>query len=140
MSSLRAALTDVYIRHGELTPALVVDEARPVDHPLHNRFDWNDSTAAEKYRQVQAAELIRSVKIVYAHKPEKSVRGFMSVQRADDDQVSRSYVPTEEAVANDFTHKLLLAECKREWQAFKAKYDHLAEFAAIVRNGISGAA
>lgn len=50
------------------------------------------------------------------------------------------YVPTEEAVTNDFTRKVLLAECKREWEAFKAKYQHLAEFADIITNKFSGVA
>lgn len=138
--NLRDLLTDIYQRHQELTPELVVDEARPVDHPLHTRFEWDDTTAAEKYRQVQAAELIRSVKIVYRDAPvERSVRGFVNV-RPNTGPNRGVYMPTEEAVADDFTRKLLLAECKREWQAFKAKYEHLAEFADIIKEGLPGAA
>lgn len=135
--NLRDQLQSIYRQRGELTPAIVVDEARPADAPLHDRFEWDDSIAGEKYREVQAAELIRSVKVVYTDQPEeRSVRAFVSVQRDD----HRGYVPTEEAVADDFTRKLLLAECRREWEAFKAKYSSLEEFAAIVNGAAVGAA
>lgn len=44
-----------------LTPANVVDASRPEDAPLHKFFLWDDSAAAEKYRQHQAQGLIRAV-------------------------------------------------------------------------------
>lgn len=136
--NLRDELLAIYTAHKRLTPELVVHEARRVDHPLHGRFEWNDTIAAEKYRREQAADLIRSVKITYSEQPtEKSVRGFVNLR--PNEASSGVYVPTEEAVIDDFTYRLLLAECQREWVAFKAKYDHLAEFADIIR-GTSGAA
>lgn len=139
--SLRDELQCIYARRGELTPAGVVDEARPEGSPLHHRFEWNDGIAGERYRQVQASELIRSVKIIYSDQPvEKSVRGFVSVQRLVDDEARRAYIPTEEALADDFTRALLLAECQREWKTFQSKYGHLKEFAAIVAGAAVGVA
>ena len=44
-----------------LTPANVVDVSRPENAPLHRVFLWDDSAAAEKYRQHQAQGLIRAV-------------------------------------------------------------------------------
>jgi len=48
-------------RDGRLLPADVVNAARPTNSPLHPHFDWDDSSAAEKYRLDQARTLIRSV-------------------------------------------------------------------------------
>jgi len=34
-------------RDGTIIPAVVVDEARPEEAPLHPAFEWRDSVAAE---------------------------------------------------------------------------------------------
>ena len=46
---------------GLLLPQEVLDESRHPDHPLHQNFEWDDSSAAEKYRLDQARALIRCV-------------------------------------------------------------------------------
>lgn len=45
---------------GNLTPDAVVEAARPKAHPLHHRFEWDDSVAGHKYRLDQARALIRT--------------------------------------------------------------------------------
>lgn len=54
----------IYTKHNELTAPLVVDAARPEDAPLHPVFEWDDSIAAERHREHQARNLIRSVQII----------------------------------------------------------------------------
>jgi hypothetical protein len=51
------------LNKGRLTPEGVVREAKDPKSPLHDQFDWNDSTAAHQYRLSQARDLIRSVRI-----------------------------------------------------------------------------
>ena len=51
-------------RYGTLQPAAVVDESRPEEAPLHPVFEWDDATAAEHYREHQATNLIKRVKVV----------------------------------------------------------------------------
>ena len=48
---------------GKLTPELLFEDARNPDSPLHPQFDWDDSTAAEKYRIQQARNLLCSATI-----------------------------------------------------------------------------
>lgn len=43
----------------EVTPRLIVDEAKPVESPLHPHFDWDDASAADKHR-LHEARLLRS--------------------------------------------------------------------------------
>lgn len=50
--------------HGLLHPATVVDESRPEDAPLHPVFEWQDPVAAEHWREHQASQLIRRVRVV----------------------------------------------------------------------------
>ena len=58
--------------HGRITPARVVEAARDPESPLHRYIDWDDTTAARKYRLVQARNLIRVV-IVRMGTPSKTV-------------------------------------------------------------------
>jgi hypothetical protein len=51
-------------RDGTITAPAVVDEARPDDAVLHPAFNWNDPDAAEKYREIQARQLIKRVRVI----------------------------------------------------------------------------
>jgi hypothetical protein len=128
----REALRDIYERHAQLTPAIVVEGARPEDAPLHDQFEWDDQVAGERYRLVQAGDMIRKYKITYAHDKDgspRTIREWVSVSRPDQ---SRSYIPTGEAVMDPFTKEALKRECLREARAFKIKYSALDEYAVIV--------
>lgn len=140
MADLRAELTGIYQKYGELTPRAVVEEARPETAPLHHRFEWSDEIAGEAYRRVQAQELIRSVRIQYAvdHKGErKYVRAFTSVASDPD---KSGYVPTEELVEDEVATKILLRQCAREITDLKRKYGHLSEFVQLMREAAEEAA
>jgi hypothetical protein len=139
-TDLRGQLQAVYDQHSELTPDLVVDVARDPEHPLHSRFEWDDSVAGEAWRRQQAHDLIRKVKVVYREAdesgPEKSVRAFHAV-RSDKGHV---YEPVEKVVADDFTRRLLLNDMEREWKALHQRYQEFEEFLAMVRRDVSDAA
>lgn len=57
-------LERIRLEHHHLTPALVVDESRPEEAPLHPVFEWRDPVAAEQWREHQAASLMRRVRVV----------------------------------------------------------------------------
>jgi hypothetical protein len=137
--SLRDSLQAIYDQRGELTPALVVDLARPEDHPLHDRFEWNDAIAGEVHRREQARRLIRSVKITDNRNPKRPrhIREFVSVSRGTDPQPT--YMPTVDAVADEFTRALVLQAMERDIAALKRKYSHLKEFAAAINALAKGA-
>ena len=65
-------------KHGTLTPKAVVDASRRSSAPLHDYFEWRDDVAAEKYREVQAKEIIRSVELVI--EGSEPTRAFVSVK------------------------------------------------------------
>lgn len=141
MGSLRDELQSIYTARGELTPKIVVDEATNANHPLHHRFEWDNRIAGQKYREVQAAELIREVKIVYSAPSgeERSVRAFTSV-RLGQDSPSQAYKPTDEVMEDEFLRTLVLAECQREIKTLNAKYGHLKEYSALLRAEAESAA
>lgn len=141
--SLREALEAIYARRGELTPALVVDEARAnrsnAGRFLRSRLEWDDKVAGEAYRREQAAELIRSVKVTYREATEtevaRQVRGFHSVRTPD----GMTYKPLMDVVEDEFSRQLVLADMQREWKALHRRYSHFEEFVRLVRADIEAA-
>lgn len=137
MSDLRTQLTAIYRDRGELTPDVVVAAATPKAHPLHSRFEWDDAVAGHEYRKVQAAELIRSVKVTYSETPAgeaKRVRAFTSTMAEGGRPV---YRPTKEVLQDEFSRNLLLRELQREMDRMKQRYGHLEEFARIVTDAVA---
>lgn len=138
--SLRDQLQDIYNRHGNLTPVLVVDEARDPVSPLHSRFEWNDAVAGEAWRREQAHALIQSVRVVYRQADdkvsEKSVRAFHAVRN----DTGFVYEPVEKVANDPLITKMILADMQREWTALKRRYEHFAEFLVMVRKDLSEAA
>jgi hypothetical protein len=109
--------------HGALTAAVVVDEARPNDAPLHPAFEWDDQVAAELHRQHQADTLIKAVQIVRSNdEPEDPV--FVKVRSA------RNYQPVEEVAK-----RLDLYE-----EAFRDACDCLGEAQAALEQLVAVAA
>ena len=51
-------LAKIHQQQGEVTPEVVLDQARSPKHPLHPYFEWDDTVAALKHRLNQARELI----------------------------------------------------------------------------------
>lgn len=141
MSGLRDQLQTIYDERGKLTPALVVETARAADHPLHERFEWDNEIAGEAYRRVQAAELIRSVRVRDTRGNDESdvrckVRQFVSVQRSDDPE--RSYEPVSDVLADPLRRAMLLREMERDWRLFKQRWSHMTEFAELIRKHNEG--
>lgn len=137
MNGLREHLQRLYEERQELTPEVVEAAARPDDHPLHAHFEWDNAVAGYRYRLVQAAEMIRSVKITYAESPSgpRDVRAFVAVPQADN--ARRCYRPTVEVLADDLQRRILLADMEREWRAFERRWSHMSEFAELIRKAAS---
>lgn len=117
-------------QHGALNPELVVDAARDPEHPLHSRFEWDDTAAAEKYRLQQASELLRVVKLPKDPSRPDDLRAFVAVKGQNSHRAD--YVPTDEALADEFTRTLVLRDMEREWRLLKRRYEHMREFAALI--------
>lgn len=136
--TLRDELLAIRREHGSLTGQAVVEAARDEAHPLHSRFEWDDSVAGEKFRVVQANELIRSVKVNFVTDGGPSdLRGFVSVSRPD--TPAREYIPVEEVAQDPMISKLVLRDAEREWRELLARYGHLKEFIEMVQNDAQAA-
>ena len=138
--SLQTILQDIYEERGRLTASILLEEARDSGHPLHTRFEWDDSVAAERYRLEQAGELIRRVKIVYKPATQrsgaKSVRAYHSVPGPE----GRTFRSVGEVAGNPVMLQLVLAEMERDWKLLKERYSHLVQFAQMIQRDLDEAA
>ena len=117
-------LQRIYKEKGGLNPADIVDESRDSKAPLHPCFEWNDVAAAEKYRQSQAANIVRSIVTVQeSTQGPQEVRAFVHVQE--------SYRPISVVVNSAEQTEELLRSALEELKAFRRKYNTLSQLTPI---------
>lgn len=118
-------LDRIYRKNGQLNAKDVVDESRPVEAPLHNCFEWNDSVAAEKYRQSQAQEIIRQIVVTEDGDEQKtgSVRAFVSI--------SREYHPIDVVIQHPDMREMMMRDALAELRAFHNKYETLSSLKPV---------
>lgn len=115
----------IYEDKGQLEPADIVDESRPATAPLHTCFEWDDEVAAEKYREVQAGNLIRSITVVHetpTHEPVE-VRAFV--------KPLETYAPIDVVVNSEEQMDALLKSALSELKSFEKKYATLSKLGPI---------
>lgn len=148
------AFEEIRRRDGKLTPAAVVDSARPEESVLHEDFEWRDDVAAEKYRQGQARQMVGAVRIIREERP--PVRAYVNVKvvscpplkaadciREDDEEPEqptaeeenegRCYMPLEDVLQEPDLCAQMMADARRDAQTYKQKYSTLASLANIIR-------
>lgn len=123
------ALEAIRVRNnGRLTQDAVVQAARPKSSPLHPAFDWNDRSAAHKWRLSQAGYIIRKLDVVQEDGPAaEPIRAFVNVSVEND----RSYTSVAHAMSDDELRAQVIARAWKELQDWRERYEELAEFARI---------
>lgn len=108
---------------GRLSAEELVNVSRDVNSLLHDMFEWDDTIAAEKYRETQASKIIRSLVLRVEDKP-LSFRAFSSIE-------SNVYMSTMTAMQRMDTRAILLKNAKAELAAFRRKYATLNELKKV---------
>lgn len=129
-----------------LAPALVVDSARDTTSPLHPCFTWDDTLAAEKYRENQARQVIRSIRVISVGDSDQAtmVRCFVNVEGNDEE--GRRYVATTRLVDDEQLFEQVRVQFLKELHAFEKRYaeilavrDLLQRVRLVVENVTNGA-
>ena len=118
---------------GEITSAKFLDASRPEDAPTHNLFEWDDSTAAERYRLQQATIAINSIEVQIVDE----VNATVTPQAAFVNVISKAprkagaFVPIEIAMSDEAMRSTILLNALNELKSFRRKYSQLSELADI---------
>lgn len=109
------------------SPADIVEAARNESSELHKCFEWDDSIAAEKYREHQARMVITQLVI----RTETTDNTPVSVRVISSASERNSYVPTKMLIRSEPEYADLLERAKRELRAFQQKYVAVVELQDI---------
>lgn len=110
----------------------VLEAAKNRKSPVYGLFDWDDSSAARKYRLAQACSMINSLEVQILTPENKTKRISAYIRSIGTDQ----YVPTLEASDEDLS--LNEKRCWSEMSRFKIRWKNL-QFAREVISAIQHA-
>lgn len=109
---------------GTLKPEDVVEFARDKSTALHERFCWDDTEAARRWRLHQAAEIIR-VQVQIIDKTNKDpVRVYVSL--TTDRETGKGYRKITDVISDKQLAEVMLKDALAELIAFKRKYGVLS--------------
>lgn len=114
----------------ECTTKDIVNIARNSRSELHKCFEWDDSVAGERYREIQAQQILRSLVISKQVEDKEPVTYRLFVNTGDRDG---KYKPVEFVVRQPDEYQKLLETAKRELHAFKTKYSILVELSGLFK-------
>lgn len=108
----------------KITPEKVLERAKDENSELHKCFEWNNDVAAEKYRTIQAGNVIRMLYIEPKNEDAPPVR----VLSRTFDTV---YQPTRTFLTNATEYEDLLKRALSELESFRKKYETLSELEQV---------
>ena len=116
---------------GRLTPANLVEEARPEESSMHKAFEWDDVKAAENYRRQQATQMIRAIvvresDVVSGGSEAVQVKVFNQSEKGGVYESLRTILLDEEKSGS------LMDKAKAELRTFRAKYSQLERLARLM--------
>lgn len=122
--------------NGDIHPAAVVAYARNPNSEMHNFFEWNNSAAAERYRNWQARNMIAcitEVKVTVKDKKviREKVRLLFPVKRG----TNRGYSYADEIKKDREKVQEIIANARSDMEAWMKTYDRICkQFDEIYEN------
>lgn len=110
------------------SPKDIVEASRDESAVLHPEFEWDDSVAGEKFREVQARDLSRNlVKVIRSDTnpsaPVKEIRAVYSVV----EDGNRGYVDADTVLNTKVLRTQLLRSALMDLEHFETKYHTLSD-------------
>jgi hypothetical protein len=131
-------LEEIEERHGKLKARDVVDEARSKKNPLHEVFDWDNTSAAEKYRLEQARHLINHLTVEVSYDGQKEdIKGWVSVNETPGDKkMNKVYIKTERVLSEpELRHQIVVGAIEEAeyWHEKWKQYKELSEVFTVIK-------
>jgi hypothetical protein len=115
---------EVIEQTSELTNVSVLEYAKDnKESELNKCFEWNDVIAGEKYRLVQASQILNNISVVISDtQPEEVTKAFVNVRTSEDTKVFKNIVSVLE---NDEEYIQLKQKAERDFISYKEKYNKI---------------
>ena len=114
-----------------VTPELLVKRAKFKNSLIHDYFEWDNDTAAKKYRIQQAGNLLRAIEVIVDEGDGEliKVRAFHSVTEGNE----KVYVSLERARSKPDLWEQVKEQALQEIINWQRKYKHMTEFEVIFK-------
>jgi hypothetical protein len=129
---IRKELETIASRKAGLNPSTLLAVAKNPKSTLYQYFTWDDTEAARKYREFQAYELIRRVKVTIETHDSKeiTIRAFWPVKQVEKDGTidygkRGNYLRIDDAFDDKEALKQIMENAKGELDSFSTKYSQL---------------
>lgn len=116
---------------GEVSPAMVVEEAKKKNSPLHNCFEWNNTKAAEKWRIHQARLLLGSIVINFEYSEAQTIRAFLNIQTPE----KQTYSHIDSIINDEAKMQFVIDQLKRKLALISEQlktYESLKEHSKVI--------
>lgn len=110
-----------------ITPEQIVDRARNENSILHQLFEWDDTVAAEKYRKIQAQQML--VKITFVTDDDDSKHEQRYYHNVS--YTSGEYHPIQYVFQHEDQYELLKKRAKDYFLSAKEKFEAVKELAPL---------
>lgn len=104
-----------------------------VDSELYKCFDWDNESAGEKYRMIQASQILSSLKIVIKEEDNKNneevVRAYVVVKEENEEKTCIKNI--SRVIENDNEYNQLKEKAYKELESCKEKYQNLIELSDL---------
>lgn len=108
----------------ELTNVNVLEYAKNnKESELNKCFEWDDKKASEKFRLIQANQILQSISIVISEtSPEEVTKAFVNVRTKEETKIFKNIVSVLE---NDEEYLQLKQKAERDFISYKEKYNKI---------------
>lgn len=129
-------LDEIVSERGHIKPAYVVEAARPASSPIHSLFTWDNTKAAEKWREEEARSLIRSIRVVrddVSLRSQPVIRRYISCAAVEGEGAfdGDAYLSADQIANDDDYRDQALQAALQELQVWQTKYEGLKEFFGV---------
>jgi hypothetical protein len=131
---IKKQLEAIANRPAGLNPRTLLTEAANPLSSLHKYFEWDDTEAAVKWREAQAYDLIRRIKVEITTSDQKTltVRAFWPIKHLEPDGTidsakRGSFIHVNNIMDDAEATRQVIANAKSELTAFQIRYSKLAE-------------
>jgi hypothetical protein len=118
-----------------LTANNLLKKASKKSSSLYGFFDWDNSSAGDKWRLNQARQLINEIKVIVK---DKEIYAFENVNVTVEDKKDkkiklslREYKPIIEVMNNDYYRKQIIQRALSEAKYWKERHSELVELKSI---------
>lgn len=113
-----------------ITAKELLDASRDENAPLHDCFEWDDSVAAEKFRQDQARRIIIGIEVTKSETIPTTTRLFVNVVPTAAKKQGEFATIFQAMVVDDW-RKQVLMDALKELRSFQRKYSVYKELADV---------